>query len=85
MIRVLRRIAGRLRSRLRDWSDRRAAAAALATMSDRDLADLALCRNDLGNIARGTYDDPREAIFAQRDEARRAAEVRAQADRRIAA
>jgi len=79
MIRVLRRILGRARAQARAWSERQAAAAALRGLSDRELADIALTRADIPAVARGTYDDPREAIFAAREQARLKAEAEARA------
>lgn len=88
MIRVLRRIAGRIRNHLQARAANARAAAQLRGLSDRDLADMAINRADIVAIENGTYVDPRDAIFAARRvaaTARAAKAARAEADARAAA
>lgn len=75
-----------LMSHLIRWQERRAEQMVLRTMSDRGLADIGLTRGDVENVLSGSYDDPRDAIFAARAEARARRDVKVdQMPQRLAA
>lgn len=68
------------------WQEQRAEQVLLRTMSDRGLADIGLTRGDVESVLNGSYEDPRDAIFAARAEARARRDVKVdQMPQRLAA
>ncbi|WP_019644348.1 DUF1127 domain-containing protein [Novispirillum itersonii] len=79
-------ILSSLIARFSRWQEERAEAYLLRTMSDRGLADIGLTRGDVDQVLNGAYEDPRDAIFAARAEARARRDVKVdQMPQRLAA
>lgn len=73
-------------ARFTRWQEQRAESTLLRTMSDRGLADIGLSRGDVDRVLDGSYEDPRDAIFAARAEARARRDVKVdQMPQRLAA